>query len=111
VEFDRLFYINLELLYTYFARTLQLHPSAYLDRMLGSLFAIYMPLDILSRVWDIYAFEGDKVLLRAAVAVLLHLEPKLYAEKEEVLRCLTKEEWDLGKEDLFMKKLGSVRES
>ena len=90
--------------------TLQLHPSTYLDKILGSLFALYMPLDILSRIWDIYAFEGDMVLLRTTVAVLWHLEPKLYVGKEEVLRTLTKEEWDLGKDELFIKKLGMIRE-
>jgi len=69
-----------------------------------------MPLDILSRVWDIYAFEGDKVLLRAAVAVLWQLESKLYVDADEVIRTLTKEPWDLGKEEAFMKKLEMIRE-
>ena len=69
-----------------------------------------MPLDILSRVWDIYAFEGDKVLLRAAVAVLWQLESKLYVEVDEVIRTLTKEPWDLGKEEVFMKKMEMIRE-
>jgi hypothetical protein len=73
------------------------------------MFALYMPLDILSRVWDIYAFEGDHVLLRAAVAVLWHFEAKLYVETDEVLRTLTTEEWDLGKEEVFMKKLSLIR--
>lgn len=104
-----MFYNNLDSLHAYFTNKLRLHPSAYLDRMLRSLFAMHMPLELLSRVWDIYAFEGDIILLRAAVAVLWHLEPKLYVEKEEVLRTLTREEWDLGKEDVFIKKLGMVR--
>jgi hypothetical protein len=69
-----------------------------------------MPLDILSRIWDIYTFEGDKILLRVAVAVLWHFEAKLYVAKEEVLRTITKEQWDLGKEDVFMKKVGMIRE-
>jgi hypothetical protein len=77
--------------------------------MLSSLFASYMPLDILSRIWDIYGFEGDIVLLRAAVAVLWHFEPRLYVDKEEVLRTLTTARWDLGKEDVFTKKVWAVR--
>lgn len=68
-----------------------------------------MPLDILSRVWDIYAFEGDNVLLCAAVAVLWHFEAKLYVDTTEVLHTLTIEEWDLGKENVFMKKLAIIR--
>jgi hypothetical protein len=70
---------------------------------------MHMPLDILSRVWDIYAFEGDNVLLCAAVAVLWQFEAKLYVDKTEVLRTLTTEEWDLGKEGVFMKKLAIIR--
>jgi len=69
-----------------------------------------MPLDILSRIWDIYAFEGEWVLLHAAVAVLWHFEAKLYVEKAEVLKTLASEDWDLGKEELFMKKLRSMRD-
>jgi hypothetical protein len=70
-----------------------------------------MPLDILSRVWDIYAFEGDKILLRAAVAVLWTFEASLYVGKNEVLRTLTTEEWDLGTEEAFMKKMWMIRTS
>jgi hypothetical protein len=74
-----------------------------------SLFAVHMPLDILSRVWDIYGFEGDIVLLRAAVAVLWHFEPRLYVDRREVLGTLTNERWDLGNEGVFMKKIWAVR--
>jgi|SRR5277367_5293688 len=104
-----MFYNNLDSLHAYFTNKLRLHPSAYLDRMLRSLFAMHMPLEVLSRVWDIYAFEGDIILLRAVVAVMWQLEPKLYVEKEEVLRTLTGEGWNLGKEDVFIKKLGMIR--
>lgn len=97
------------MLHGYFGNTLRLHPSVYLDKFLGCLFAMQMQLEILSRIWDIYAFEGDDVLLRIAVVVLWHLEPKLYVEKEEVLRTLTKERWDLGKEDVFIKKIWMIR--
>lgn len=104
-----MFYNNLDSLHGYFTNKLRLHPSAYLDRMFRSLFAVHMPLEVLSRVWDIYAFEGDIILLRAAVAVLWQLEPRLYVDREEVLRTLTGEEWDLGKEDVFIKKVGMIR--
>jgi hypothetical protein len=77
--------------------------------MLRSLFARYMPLEVLSRIWDIYGFEGDIFLLRAAVGVLAHLEPRLYVDKKEVLQALTTGPWDLGKEELFMKKVWGIR--
>lgn len=70
---------------------------------------MHMPLDILSRIWDIYAFEGDLVLLRTAVAVLWHFEMKLYVQTNEVLQTLTVGEWDLGKEEVFMKKVAMIR--
>jgi hypothetical protein len=69
---------------------------------------MHMPLDILSRIWDIFAFEGDIILLCVAVAVLWHFEMKLYVGKDEVLRTLTVGEWDLGKEDVFMKKVATI---
>ena len=72
---------------------------------------MHMPLDILSRIWDIFAFEGDIILLCAAVAVLSHFEMRLYVERDEVLRTLTRGEWDLGKEDIFMKKVTAIREN
>jgi hypothetical protein len=70
-----------------------------------------MPLDILSRIWDIYAFEGEHILLRAGVAVLWHFEARLYVDKEEVLRTLTIEDWDLGKEEVFMRKVAMIRDN
>jgi len=68
-----------------------------------------MPLDVLSRIWDAYGFEGDIVLLRAAVGVLSHFEPRLYVDKKEVLQTLTTGRWDLGKEEVFMKKVWGIR--
>lgn len=68
-----------------------------------------MPLDILSRIWDIYGFEGEVALFRAAVAVLWQFEPRLYVDKKEVLETLTTGRWDLGKEGIFMKKVWAVR--
>jgi hypothetical protein len=102
--------INLEPLHAYFTHTLQLHPSAYLDRFIKSFFALYMPLDVLARVWDIFVFEGDKILLCTAVAVLSHYEMRLYEDKDTVLRTLMRGTLDLGKVDVFIKKIADIRE-
>ena len=40
------------------------------------------------RVWDVMVFEGDGVVVRAAVAWLGELEGNLYAGREEVLGLL-----------------------
>lgn len=65
-------------------------------------------LEIAARVWDIMVFDGDGVMIRAAVAVLGALEGKLYGGKEEVLGVLGwrggtgKGAWDVGGEESFM---------
>jgi len=52
-------------------------PDAYLSEIFTSLFTAYLPLDAAARLWDVYVFEGDKVLVRAAVALLIEREMSL----------------------------------
>lgn len=52
-------------------------PDAYLSELFTSLFTGYLPLDAAARLWDVYVFEGDKVLVRAAVALLVEREMSL----------------------------------
>ncbi|KAK5719974.1 hypothetical protein LTR15_007247 [Elasticomyces elasticus] len=83
-----------------------LKPEDYLDPIFRCLFAYNLPPEHVSRIWDIYAFEGDKVLVRAAVAVLGRLESKLYGSKEEVLDLLSwrnEKRWEVGTEEDFVK--------
>lgn len=49
-----------------------------------------LALDEASRLWDVYVFEGDAVLVRAGVAVLLEHEMALLGTKsvEEVVVAL-----------------------
>lgn len=86
--------------------TLALHPSEYLDRMFQSLFCSQkFGMDIASRIWDIYVFEGDKALVRAAVGTLAKLEGRLYGSREEILDVLGSAvhgRWELGPEDEFV---------
>lgn len=59
---------------------------------------------------DVYVFEGDKMLVRTAVATLARLEGKLYGGKDEIMQALNFEEyerWELGSEEEF---LGLCRE-
>jgi hypothetical protein len=56
-------------------------------------------------MWDVYVFEGDKTLIRAAVGILAKLEGRLYGNKQEILDVLGSSatgQWDLGKEDDFV---------
>ena len=83
-----------------------LKPEEYLDPLFRCLFGHNMGPEHVSRIWDIYVFEGDKALIRAAVAVLGRLESKLYGSKEEVLNLLSwrnDKTWDLGTEEEFIK--------
>lgn len=52
-------------------------PDLYLDGIFTSLFTEHLALDEAARLWDVYVFEGDAVLVRAAVALLLRREMAL----------------------------------
>lgn len=52
-------------------------PDSYLCDMFTSLFTSHLALDEAARLWDVYVFEGDAILVRAAVALLLRQEMSL----------------------------------
>ncbi|KAJ6259853.1 Drainin [Drechslerella dactyloides] len=111
--FLRTFQYKLPSLYQHIHIKLQIPPPLYLEAMFTTLFTLHVPIDIVSRLWDVYAFEGDAFLIRTAVAVLTILESRLYGTAEEVVAllgwegtgCMDKGEWRLGKEDEFMTKV------
>lgn len=90
------------------------NPDSYLGDIFTSLFTNQLALDEASRLWDVYAFEGDAVLVRAGVAVLLDHEMELLGTNsiEEVRTAIhTKKQRVVGKtgdEDRWMR---SVREA
>ncbi|KAI9827592.1 MAG: hypothetical protein M1826_006254 [Phylliscum demangeonii] len=70
---------------------LRLAPDDYLGPLFRSLFTRALPLEHVSRVWDVYVFERDPFLVRTAVAVLgrvLGARPYLYRARADVLRRL-----------------------
>jgi hypothetical protein len=84
---------------------LNLTPSDLLDPLFRCLFSYNLPPSYAARVWDLYVFEGDKALARAAVAILSRLEPKLYGKRDEVLDLLgwgNEGRWELGSEEEFV---------
>ncbi|KAK3701072.1 hypothetical protein LTR37_015634 [Vermiconidia calcicola] len=88
-----------------------LKPEEYLEPMFRCLFASHLPATHVSRIWDIFVFEGDKALVRAAVAALGKLEGSLYGSRDEILDILSwrnEKGWDVGSEEEFMK---AVREA
>ncbi len=74
--------------------------------MFRTLFLNGCGIEVVSRIWDVWVFEGDKVLVRAALGVLKALEGRLVgAEREEVLDVLGwgGRGWDVGGEEEFMR--------
>jgi hypothetical protein len=77
-------------------------PDAYMRDLFASLFTGPLNLDNATRLWDVVVFEGDAVLVRAAVAFLVGLEGKLFGATNprnvvEIIRehvdALGEEEW------------------
>lgn len=92
---------------------LQIPPLTYLEPMLVSLLAKQSPVDISSRIFDIYAFEGDAFLMRAVIGVFISLEHALYGTAEEVLVVLSgtdkEHTWEKNlREDDFIKRCRSA---
>ncbi|KZF26786.1 RabGAP/TBC [Xylona heveae TC161] len=98
-------------LYDHLCNHLMLHPDAFIEPLFTTLFTRCVPLDIVTRIWDVYVFEGDKFLVRTAVALLAKLESKLYGNRGEVLKEIgwsSTTTWDLGREDDFMMSVRSA---
>ena len=59
-------------------------PDFYLNSVFTSLFTSQLALDEATRLWDVYVFEGDAVLIRAGVAFLMRKEMSLLGTKSLV---------------------------
>jgi len=102
--FVKAFQYKLPSLYRHVHLNLRIDPVLYLEPMFLTLFSLHCPVDVTSRIWDVYAFEGDSFLVRTAIGILMALESKLYGDRNEVLRILgwNTNTWPLGKDDEFM---------
>jgi len=87
------------------------NPDIYLDSIFTSLFTGQLALDQAARLWDVYVFEGDSVLVRAGVAMLLRREmPLLRTQNIEEVSTVLKDNHDEpsvvgrhGEEDNWMR--------
>lgn len=91
---------KLPALHSHLTHVQQLPPVTYLEPLLATLFTFRVPIDTVSRMWDVYVFEGDTFLGRAAVGMLTVLEKDLYGSREEILsdlgwNAVEKGEWKL----------------
>jgi hypothetical protein len=53
------------------------NPDVYLNSPFISLFTSQLTLDEAARLWDVFVFEGDAVIVRAGVAFLMRKEVAL----------------------------------
>ncbi|KAJ6786557.1 hypothetical protein PWT90_11064 [Aphanocladium album] len=69
-----------------------LAPELYLHDIFSSIFTSLLAIDEAARLWDVYVFEGDALLVRAAVAILLEREMALLGSKtpDEVWAVMSK---------------------
>ena len=56
-------------------------PDVYFADIFTALFTSQLALDDAARLWDVYVFEGDSVLVRAGVALLMQKEMALLGAK------------------------------
>lgn len=88
---------------------LALDPEDYLLDVFTALFTQHLSLDECTRLWDVYVFEGDAVLVRAAVALLMQREASLLAASScsDILRALAEggQKTLHGREDTWMQRV------
>lgn len=53
-------------------------PSLYLQPWLSTLFGAFLPLDLATRIFDVFLLEGDSFPFRVALVLLEVLEPRLF---------------------------------
>lgn len=75
--FDTLLADSQAKVYATFSKEL-VRPSLYLVPWISSVFIRYLPLDLATRLFDVFVLEGDSFLFRVALAVLQILEPRLF---------------------------------
>ncbi|KAJ2969172.1 hypothetical protein NQ176_g8810 [Zarea fungicola] len=96
-----------------------LSPELYLNDVFSSIFTNLLAIDEAARLWDVYVFEGDALLVRAAVAVLLEREMDLLGSKtpDEVWAVMSKSSasntapravGEVGAEDKFIQAVRSA---
>lgn len=73
---ERNFYIFLSLQKKYLPKVFchlmkeEFVPQMYATQWFLTLFAVYFPIEVVVRIWDIYLVEGRKTIFRVALAIL-----------------------------------------
>jgi len=81
---------------------LQIEPEQYLVDWFMTIFLKSLPIDIASRVWDLYLLEGEIFLFKVALALLkMYSHPFETYPKEMCQNLLNQFPTDLDEEELF----------
>lgn len=67
----------------------RVNPRLYLDVMMASLLSAQLPAEVAAHVIDKFLFEGDSVLLCAALRVVQLVESRLYQDRDSIIFELT----------------------
>ncbi|KAL8277812.1 hypothetical protein RQP46_009795 [Phenoliferia psychrophenolica] len=99
--FDTLLADTMPKVYANFSHEV-VRPKLYLHPWLTSTFVRFLPLDLATRIFDVFLLEGDSFLFRVALVVLQILEPRLFnpvlAELDAVFKGLDREVGKVGVE-------------
>ncbi|CAN8062203.1 unnamed protein product [Agarophyton chilense] len=81
---DKLLHEEMPALYTHF-KTYGINSDLYMINWIMSLYCRALPLDLVTRIWDIYVLDGDVAIFRAALGLLRLFMPRLLRMKFEEL--------------------------
>lgn len=96
-------------LHAHFAKH-SIEADIYMINWVMTLFCHALPLDLVSRIWDIYVFDGDIAIFRTALGILKLLQSRLLASNfEEIAYCLSHLPVDEINDDQLMRSIRSVR--
>ena len=100
-SYEEFFKENLPKLYNHFSKN-NLTPDLYLVDYIYTLFSRSLPLDISSRIWDLFLRDGDELLFRAALGILsMYQDALLQLDFINLAQFLTKLPDDINSETLF----------
>ncbi|CAG2165478.1 unnamed protein product [Oppiella nova] len=99
--FEEFFAENLPKLYKHFNEQ-KLSPDLYLVDYIYTLFSRSLPLDIASRIWDLFLRDGEEFIFRAALGILsMYYEVLLNLDFIYLAQFLTKLPEDMDSDKLF----------
>ncbi|CAG2110726.1 unnamed protein product [Medioppia subpectinata] len=99
--YEEFFKENLPKLYKHFNEQ-KLSPDLYLVDYIYTLFSRSLPLDIASRIWDLFLRDGEEFIFRAALGILsMYYEVLLNLDFIYLAQFLTKLPEDIDSDKLF----------